>query len=249
MRPVAINGPRSLAGIVHLRTLVVGMALGVFASAAFAMRPATFFEPPTQKGPVVVLVSGIDGVESYREFGPRLAALGFYTVLLDGRDIMIPPWESHAAQGLANLDAAIKAALSAPQASSSKVMLVGFSLGGAGVLLHGAPMQDQVSAVVAYYPATAVMGQNLATVAARFEAPVLVLAGEKDDYRNCCLIATLRTLESAPKKVPFELVVYPQANHGFNLPSYPNFFRREDAEDAWGRTVSFLLKYRSESPR
>ncbi|WP_026434781.1 dienelactone hydrolase family protein [Acidovorax sp. JHL-9] len=242
MGPLARKALR--AGTGGLRGLLVGMTVGLVASAALAQRTATFFEPTAAKGPVVVLVSGAGGIQAYQEFGPRLAALGFYTVLVDGRDIMIPPWESPAPQGHAHLAAVIQAALSAPQASSSKAMLVGFSLGGAGVLVHGAPMKDQVAAVVAYYPATAVMGQDLAAVTARWQAPVLVLAGEKDTYRNCCLVATMRALESAPKQVPFELVIYPQANHGVNLESYPLFFRSEDAEDAWNRTVAFLQKYR-----
>ncbi|ART57509.1 hypothetical protein CBP36_00285 [Acidovorax carolinensis] len=57
------------------------------------------------------------------------------------------------------------------------------------------------------------------------------------------MIATMRALESAPKQVPFELVAYPQANHGFNLGSYPFFFRGEDAEDAWKRTLAFLQQH------
>lgn len=247
MGPLARKAPR--AGTGGLRHLLVGMAVGLLASAVPAQRATTIFEPSPPKGPVVVLVSGVDGVQAYETFGLRLAALGFYTVLVDGRDIMVPPWEPPAPQGRAHLEAVIQAALSAPQASSAKAMLVGFSLGGAGVLVHGAPMKDQVAAVVAYYPATVVMDQNLAAVAARWQAPVLVLAGEKDTYRNCCLVATMRALESAPKQVPFELVVYPQANHGFNLGSYPFFFRSEDAEDAWNRTLAFLQKYRPISDR
>lgn len=247
MGSLARIAPR--AGASGLRSVLAGMALGLFASAALAAHPPTFFAPPTTKGPVVVLVSGVNGVQAYQEFGLRLAALGYYTVLVDGRDIMSPPGEPPAPQGRAHLEAVIQAALSAPQASSSKALLLGFSLGGAGVLVHGAPMKDQVAAVVAYYPATAVMGQDLAEVAARWQTPVLVLAGEKDTYRNCCLIATMRALESAPKQVPFELVVYPQATHGFNLGSYPFFFRSEDAEDAWNRTLAFLQKYRPANDR
>lgn len=247
MGPLARKTRRAGASV--WRSLLVGMAACLFASAAIAQRAVTFFEPSPPKGPVVVLVSGVDGVQAYQEFGQRLAALGFYTVLVDGRDVMVAPWEPPAPQGRAHLDAVLRAALSAPQASSSKAMLVGFSLGGAGVLVHGAPMKEQVAAVVAYYPATVVMGQDLAAVAARWQAPVLVLAGEKDTYRNCCLIASMRALESAPKQVPFELVVYPQANHGFNLGSYPFFFRSEDAEDAWNRTLAFLQKYRPANDR
>ena len=148
MRPLATPVVHPWMG--HLRTLVVGWAVALCAGAASAGHPPAFFESAAAKGPVVVLVSGIDGVEPYLEFGARLAALGFYAVLVDGRDTMVPPWEPPAPQGRAHLNAAIQAALSAPQASSSKALLAGFSLGGAAVLVHGAPMKDQVAAVVAY---------------------------------------------------------------------------------------------------
>ena len=60
------------------------------------------------------------------------------------------------------------------QAIPGKVSLVGFSIGGAGVLKYGAKLKDQVSAVVAYYPAITMMGWDMKTFAAGFQTPVLV---------------------------------------------------------------------------
>jgi carboxymethylenebutenolidase len=128
----------------------------------------------------------------------------------------------------------------APQAAGGKVALVGFSLGGGGVLLHGAPLKDLVSAVVAYYPAITRMGPDMAPLASKMQVPVLLLAGEQDRYNNCCLVESVRALDSAAKaqQAVFELVVYPDADHGFNL-SVPKY-RAKDANDAWARTTQFL---------
>src|SRR5438445_434377 len=56
-------------------------------------------------------------------------------------------------------------------------------------------------------------------IAARCEVPVLILAGGQDRYHNCCVIESMRDIEAAAKArpAPFQLVVYPQADHGFNL--------------------------------
>jgi carboxymethylenebutenolidase len=50
----------------------------------------------------------------------------------------------------------------------------------------------------------------------------------------------MRELAKAPKTVPFELVEYPEAHHGFNIKSLPFAYRPEDAADSWKRTVAFL---------
>jgi carboxymethylenebutenolidase len=142
--------------------------------------------------------------------------------------------------GAENLQAVIDDSNASPQAIPGKVALVGFSVGGAGVLAFGAKLKDQVSAVVAYYPAITTMSLDMKTFAKRLQTPVLLFAGVKDLYHNCCLIGSMRELANAPKTVPFELVEYPNARHGFNLKSLPFAYRHQDATDSWERTVAFL---------
>jgi dienelactone hydrolase len=69
--------------------------------------------------------------------------------------------------------------------------------------------------------------------------PVLMLAGEADDYKGCCLISTARSLASdaAVVKAPFELVTYPGVNHDFikggdnyNPAAYTDAFNRTAAK-------------------
>jgi dienelactone hydrolase len=55
----------------------------------------------------------------------------------------------------------------------------------------------------------------------------------------------MRDMEAVAKKrggAPFELVVYPNAGHGFNLTCYSTY-RAEDSDDAWQRTKKMLSQY------
>lgn len=200
------------------------------------------YTPPAGKGPAVVVVSGTSGTAAYREYSSKLAETGYYVVLIDGNDVLIRPNDARSQDGAANLRKIIMEAQSAEKAVSGKVALVGFSRGGGGVLRHGAPLKDHVAAVVAYYPSITEMGPNMEPLASQMQTPVLVLAGGQDTFRGCCLVESMRALAAAPKTVPFELIVYPEANHGFNLTFFP-YYRAQDAADAWRRTTEFLKKY------
>lgn len=220
---------------------IVLLYLALFIGSAIA-QPKTptreVFAPALGKGAIVVVVSGASGTSPYRDFSLKLAQLGYYTVLMDGNEVTHPNPQT----GVANLRGVIADSQSDPRAVPGKVALVGFSKGGAGVLLHGASMKDEVLAVVAYYPAITVFVPDISALAQRLQTPVLLLAGEQDHYSGCCLIESMRTLASAPKAVPFELVVYPNADHGFNLIDPRFTYRAEDASDAWSRTIAFLAR-------
>jgi dienelactone hydrolase len=200
------------------------------------------FDPAGGKGAIVVVVSGYSGTKYFRDFSSKLAELGYYTVLMDGKDLIDPGRIGLIVPGAENLQTVIADSKSSSQAIPGKVALVGLSIGGAGVLRYGANLKDQVSAVVAYYPAITTTGWDMRTFAAGLQTPVLLLAGEQDHYENCCLIESMRELAMAPKTVPFEYVEYPNAGHCFNLdisiPPYPP--RPRDAAEAWARTVAFL---------
>lgn len=64
------------------------------------------------------------------------------------------------------------------------------------------------------------------------------------------MIEMARAMEVAAKVIGarFELVVYPEATHGFNLETGArgepaSAYRREDDRDAWRRTVEMLKLY------
>ncbi len=224
-----------------------------FGSVAFAGRVSTSadaegpaqiaYTPANGSGSIVIALSGQSGMAPYEDYAEELAKIGYYTVLLDGNDILNP---QHT--GEANLKKAIERAQHSPNAIKGKVAIIGFSLGGGGALKNAAPLSDFVSMVVAYYPFTKAWAQNIDKLVDRFNVPVLVLAAQLDRHNECCLIETMRSVESAAKAkgLKFELVVYPEADHGFNLrKGGAGPYRHEDAQDAWQRTLTMLKQYHS----
>ncbi len=218
------------------------MAAAVCGPVARAQTPAMeHYAPPGSGGPVVVIASGNSGTGLYRDFSARLAALGYYVVLVDGREISIRPNDPGGKDGAANLQQVLAAAQSADKAIPGKAALIGFSIGGIGTLAYGARLKEQVSAVVLFYPALTFVGTDLQPMALAMQVPTQVFAGGADRFNNCCLLETMRALESAPKSAPFNLTVYPEAGHGFNLhAAAPLAYRQQDADDAWARMLTFL---------
>ena len=204
----------------------------------------TAYAPQKLPAPVVIVISGQSGPTSYQSYAAALADLGYYAVLVAGRDILNPGKD-----GPVNLRRAIIRAQQAPQAVPGKVAVIGFSLGGGGALSLAAAWPDQVSMVVAYYPFTSFKAGAVSMVK-NFRVPVLMLAAELDRYNNCCLIESAQAIAAAAKDggQPFELVVYPQATHGFNLQTGAageptKAYRADDSADAWRRTVDSLRQH------
>ncbi|MFH1154481.1 MAG: dienelactone hydrolase family protein [Pseudomonadota bacterium] len=239
-----------------LTALMIGWMFGAAASAFAAGGVSTGAGPegPAQvayapdsgkPGPVIIAISGHTGPTSYQAYAAELAKLGYYVVLVDGKDILNPE-----RTGPANLSKAIVRAQNAPNAVRGKVAVIGFSQGGGGALYNAASMPDAVSMVVAYYPATRTWAKNISLLVKRFRVPVLVMAGGKDHHNDCCVIESMRAMETVAKAsgMKFELVVYPEANHGFNLETGASgeptkAYRPIDALDAWSRTVEMLKHY------
>lgn len=236
--------------------LLIGWMLGIFAASALAANGVsseagpegiaqTAYSPDKGPGPVIIVISGQTGPASYQSYATDLARLGYYSVLIAGKDILNP---EHT--GPANLTKTIERALQSPSAVKGKVAVVGFSLGGGGALYNAANMPDLVSMVVAYYPATKPWANKIESLVSHFQVPVLVLAAQRDHHKECCMIETAQAMEVAAKAkgLRFELVVYPEANHGFNLKTGAigepvGAYRENDAQDAWRRTVDMLKLY------
>ena len=206
----------------------------------------TVYAPANGKpGPVIIAISGRTGPTSYRDYATKLAELGYYTVLVSGKDILNPEM-----LGPGNLMQAINRAQHTPEAIPGKVAVIGFSLGGGGALYTAANMPDAVSMVVAYYPYTRTWVNKMNALVDHLKVPILVMAAGRDRYMECCVVETAQAMEVAAKarKIPFELVVYPDANHGFNLETGASgepmgAYRPDDSRDAWSRTLEMLKHY------
>jgi dienelactone hydrolase len=202
-------------------------------------------------GPVIVVISGKTGPASYQYYAEALSKIGYYAVLVDGNDILIPPRRGTSGYtGGDNLKKAIERAQHSPDAVPGKVAVIGFSLGGGGALYHAAAMPNEVCMVVAYYPFTRAWANDMNNLVKNFQVPVMVLAGGADHYHDCCVVESMLAMEEAAKAkaLPFELVVFPEANHGFNLRTAAQgepakAYRHEDALKAWHRTVVMLKQH------
>ena len=241
---------RVLSALLLACVATIVQAQGIFTEAGPDGPTQTVHAPTSGKGPIVIVISGQSGPASYQSYAAELAKLGYYTVLLDAKDILNP-----ALTGPAALRAAIERAQRAPSAVSGKAAVIGFSLGGGGALYNAASMPEMVSMVVAYYPFTKSWADKPGVLAKRLQVPVLVMAAQRDRYQNCCLVETAQALAASAKEtgVKFELVIYPDADHGFNLPSGPRGepmpgYRRSDDRDAWSRTIEMLRQHQPLAP-
>jgi dienelactone hydrolase len=195
--------------------------------------------PPSEKGRVVLILSGIDGTAPYKEYAERIAKLGYYAVVIDGRDIL-----SADQKGGDRLQKAITKALDSSNAIPGKIGVIGFSAGGGGALAYAERQPDAVSTIIAYYPATSFIAKvtDMKTFVGKFQVPLLVFAAGKDEFNDCCLLTTAKEMATNAKELakPIEFLVYPDAGHNFIKGSA---YRADDAEDAWKRTVDKLHQY------
>ncbi len=234
-----------IGGMFAFCTASASVASGVSSEAGSEGIAQTGYSPDNGSGPVIIVISGQTGPASYQPYAAELARLGYYTVLVAGKDILNPELT-----GPANLTKTIERALQSPSAVKGKVAVIGFSLGGGGTLYNAANMPNLVSMVVAYYPYTKTWANKIDALVSRFKVPVLVLAAQRDRHKECCVIETAQAMKIAAKAkgVGFELVVYPEATHGFNLKTGAGgepmgAYRGDDDLDAWRRTVDMLKLY------
>jgi len=221
-----------------MRKLIAAIAMASsVAPAPFAFADATqTVYLPKRPGPVAMVISGASPslYGRYHDFTKALADIGYYAVLLYGNEIL------RREGGRDALESAIDHARQAAEAVPGKAAVVGFSLGGGAALAFATGMPESVSVVIAWYPSTSFV-TDPERVAARVRVPTLVLQGEADRYNNCCIVERVRAIEAAARSrgAPFELVVYPGAEHGFNLRGTSGYVRR-DAEDSWRRALEML---------
>jgi pimeloyl-ACP methyl ester carboxylesterase len=256
MHKVSWSGATCAGRLLALK--VVGMAVfltisafakgGVFTAAGPEGPAQTVYAPTGGKvGPVVLILSGHTGPENYETYAEEICKLGYYTVLLDGNDML-----NAEHTGGANLAKALDRALHAPGAAPGKAAVIGFSLGGGAALNNAVLQPDSVSMVVAYYPFTRTWTKNPGGLVKRFQVPVLMLAGALDHQDDdCCVAETARAIEAEAKarNAQFELVIYPIAEHAFNLVldvhgKRSKTYREDDTKDAWQRTTEMLKRWK-----
>jgi len=208
--------------------------------AAAASAQSTYFREEIAakagKGPAVLIISGQTGPEPRRAYARDVAALGYNVLLVDGNDML-----SRTKPAAQNFKDAITSLLASLNTTSKKVAVIGFSLGGGAVLSHAVNQPDVIAGALAVYPFTAWI-QNVDGLIGRFQVPLTVLAAGADSYNNCCLIDKAREIEKVAKskgKV-FEMVVYDNAEHGYDLTG--RNYRTDYVRDTWKRTEEWLKR-------
>ena len=145
---------------------------------------------------------------------------------------------------LSDLDAAVAWA-AANKGDAARVGVVGFCRGGRNTWLYAA-YSPTVKAAVAWYgpvagPTSDIQPRTPTDLAGDLHGPLLGLYGGKDSgIRLEDVQAAAAKARAAGRTV--EIVVYPQAPHGFHADYRPSY-RAEDAADGWQRMLAWFRKY------
>jgi len=209
--------------------------------------------------PVVLVVQEIFGVhehikdvcrrfakEGYCAIAPEMyARQGDVSKLTDYREIFaqvvskVPD-----AQVMSDLDAAVAWAAKTSSGDPARVAVTGFCWGGRITWLYAAH-NPKLKAGVAWYgrlvgQPTELQPRYPLDVAAEFKAPVLGLYGEKDQGIPLEDVEKMRAALAAAKQ-PSEIVVFPEAPHGFHADYRPSF-REAAAKDAWAQCLAWFRR-------
>ena len=222
--------------------------------------PGYFARPNGASNPPVVLVAmEIFGLHEYiKDVTRRLAKLGALAVAPDyyyrkGVDLtkitdipqLLPIVNAKPdAELLSDLDSTVAWA-KAQGGNTDRLGIIGFCRGGRTVWEFAAH-STALKAGVSFYgppvdPANPLWPKSPTQLAPDMKAPVLGLYGEKD---TGIPVDTVEALKAALAKAnkPAEFKIYPDAPHGFHA-DYRASYRKEAAEDAWGRMQTWFRKY------
>ncbi len=133
----------------------------------------------------------------------------------------------------------------ANKGDAGRLGVVGFCRGGRNAWLY-AEHNPRVKAAVAWYgqvtgPTTDIQPKTPTDLAAELHAPLLGLYGGKDaGIKLADVQAAAAKARAAGQTV--EIVVYPDASHGFHADYRPSY-RAEDAADGWRRMLAWFRTY------
>jgi carboxymethylenebutenolidase len=221
--------------------------------------PAYRAMPATGNGfPTVLVVQEIFGVhEHIKDICRRFGKLGYLAIapelyarqgdvskLTSFDDIRKIVAQVPDAQVMSDLDSAVTWAKSIGKANTAKLGITGFCWGGRIVWLYAAH-SPQLKAGVAWYgrlvgQAGELTPKHPVDLAGQLKAPVLGLYGAKDRGIPLDTVERMREALKAAKSSS-EIVVYPEADHGFHADYRPSF-NREAAQDGWKRLQDWFKK-------
>jgi carboxymethylenebutenolidase len=213
-----------------------------------------------RKFPVVLVVQEIFGVhEHIRDLCRRFAKAGYVAVAPElyarqGDVAKISDWQQiyaevvskvPDAQVMSDLDATLRWAGKSSSGDARHAAITGFCWGGRIVWLYAAH-SPQLKAGVAWYgrltgQASELQPKYPLDVVADLKAPVLGLYGGKDQGIPPEDVEKMRAALAATKN-PSEIVVFPEAPHGF-LADYRPSYRPAEAADGWARCLAWFRQH------
>ncbi|WP_287130343.1 dienelactone hydrolase family protein [Candidatus Cyanaurora vandensis] len=209
--------------------------------------------------PLVLVVQEIFGVhEHIRDVCRRLAKRGYYAIapelfarqgdvtkLKDINEIQAIVRQVPDAQVMTDLDATVAYAVKTGTANGDRLAVTGFCWGGRIVWLYSA-YNPRVRAGVAWYgrlvgEATPLQPKYPLEVVPALRIPVLGLYGGDD---KGIPVSDVEQMQKAIKAAnnPSEIVVYPEAPHGFHADYRPSY-REKPAQDGFQRLIVWFQKY------
>lgn len=230
----------SAAGAGYETEWVEFPALKAFNGATIELN-ALMFRPAGQGPyPAVVLLHGCGGMvtsqgyvtASYRYWLDLLASNGYAALLVDSlnprghrticeqqkRTILI------SRERVQDAYAALQWLAAQPGVRADRVGILGWSNGGSGTLytLRASRAGRGFRSGVAFYPGCRALSQSRTPY--RPYAPLLVLAGEADDWTPAAYCVELVKIAKAGG-APMDIVTYPGAHHGFDRINSPIRYR------------------------
>ncbi len=217
------------------RDLVSGRANQKSTIAGVLTLPETAGAPDAPKAsfPAMVVVHGSSGVlQNDWTWAKRLNEMGVATFVIDNftgrgvRETATDQSRLSPAADAAGALAALRLLSTHPAINSKRIGVMGFSRGGSAAInsalepVRRAVIDDDLrfAAHVALYP-----GCGVPFVSAHLDgSPILMLLGGRDDYTpasNCLAYAD----ELRARGASIQIVVYPNANHGFDSDAPPHF--------------------------
>jgi carboxymethylenebutenolidase len=214
---------------------------------------------PDGKGPfpVVLVVQEIFGVhEHIKDLCRRLAKSGYMAIapelfarqgdvskLSNIEDVIKVVMKVPDDQVMGDLDATVAWAKKSGKADGARIAITGFCWGGRIVWLYAA--RPAVKAGAAWYgrisnAVNALQNKTVLDVGSKLKAPVLGLYAGKDSGIPLAHIEMLRA-EIKKANGASEIVLYPDAQHGFNADYRPSY-NKADAADAWAKMLAWFKK-------
>jgi carboxymethylenebutenolidase len=205
--------------------------------------------PHTRKGPGIVLIQEIFGVnEHIRSVAEQYAADGYLVIAPDlfwrsGARIELgydeAGWKravelmnaTDVGKAQTDIELAIDA-LKAQPGLDGGIASIGYCFG--GLLSYHTAANGLVDVAIAYYGGGI---QNQLDRADEIEVPLLMHFGEQDSHIP--LEAVEKIAERFENNDNVEIVVYPEAEHGFNC-SHRDSYNQRAAAEAHGNTLIFL---------